>query len=224
MHRALEGGTAAVVYAGATLGKSFYHTAHCSCASGAAKFCTHTIAKFTGKAGTKAVAKVSAATTDVATETLFQLGYTAVISGTTVGVIAGVVVAINIAIEGPLLARSVYKLHRKKKFDQVSQMEFERSVVQESITSANAAAGAIVGAVVGQVAIPVPVLGAAVGGGVGGAVGQLCGRAEGWAISKVICEPRAVTLPTLIKTSFLDNPPPMDKKKTATEFELCSYT
>lgn len=247
VHKALEGGTAAVIYAGAALGKTFEHTAHCSCATGAAKLGTHTIAKSIGKtgtkattkavaavhyscnsgavkfgtdalakpaakcsakAGTKAVAKVSAATTDVTTETVFQLGYTAALSGTAIGIIAGVAVAINIAIEGPLLARSVYKLHRKKKFDQISKVEFERGIVQESITSANAVAGAVVGAVVGQAAIPVPVLGAAVGGGVGGAVGQLCGRVEGLAIGKVMFEPRAVTLPPLVKTSFIDNPPP----------------
>ena len=87
-------------------------------------------------------------------------------------------------------------------------MEFERGIVQESITSANSVAGAVLGAVVGQAAIPVPVLGAAVGGGVGGAVGQLCGRVEGWAISKAMFEQRAVTLPPLVKASFIDNPPP----------------
>ena len=179
---------------------------------GAVKFGTDALAKpaakCSAKAGTKAVAKVSAATTDVTTETVFQLGYTAALSGTAIGIIAGVAVAINIAIEGPLLARSVYKLHRKKKFDQISKVEFERGIVQESITSANAVAGAVVGAVVGQAAIPVPVLGAAVGGGVGGAVGQLCGRVEGLAIGKVMFEQRAVTLPPLVKTSFIDNPPP----------------
>ena len=218
-HYALQRTTAALVYTGASLGH--VHAAH-ACTTAA----TQASIKAAAKAGTKVAAKSGArstarastsATADSAVvpgaESLFQLGFRAALSGTAIGIVAGVAVAVNIAIEGPLLAVSVYKLYRKKKFDQIPQEEFTRGIVQESITSANTVVGAVGGAIVGQVAIPVPVLGAAVGGAVGGLVGQACGRAEGWAAGKLVRDPRPVTLPQLIKPSFLDNPPPLDEKK-----------
>ena len=67
------------------------------------------------------------------------------------------------------------------------------------------------GAILGQIAIPVPGVGAAVGGAVGGIAGQVFGRAEGWDASKLIRDPRPVTIPQLIETSFVDNPPPMNE-------------
>ena len=218
-HYALQRTTAALVYTGASLGH--VHAAH-ACTTAAAQASI----KAAAKAGAKVVAKSGArstaragtsATADSAAvsgaESLFQLGFRAALSGTAIGIVAGVAVAVNIAIEGPLLAVSVYKLYRKKKFDQIPQEEFARGIVQESITSANTVVGAVGGAIVGQVAIPVPVLGAAVGGAVGGLVGQASGRAEGWAAGKLVRDPRPVTLPQLIKLSFVDNPPPLDEKK-----------
>ena len=225
-HYALQHTTAAVIVAGASLGH--VHMAH-ACAGAAAKGIAETCLKSAGKggataivkggakAGTKAGAKASAkvvanAPADSA-EALFQLGFRAALSGTAIGIVAGVAVAVNLAFEGPLLARSVYKLHRKKKFDQISQVEYKRGIVQESFTSANTFVGAVGGAIVGQVAIPVPALGAAIGGAVGGIVGQVCGRAEGWAAGKLISDPRPVTMSPLTTLLLFDMPP--EKKKTA---------
>ena len=217
-HYALQRTTAALVYTGASLGH--VHTAHaCTTAAtqagvkAAAKVGVKVAAKGGARGGARAGANAAADSAVSGAESLFQLGFRAALSGTAIGIVAGVAVAVNLLIEGPLLAISVYKLYRKKKFDQLSQEEYYRGLVQESITSANTVVGAVGGAIVGQVAIPVPVLGAAVGGAVGGIVGQACGRAEGWAASKAVRDPRPVTLPQLTETSFVDNPPPLDEKK-----------
>ena len=220
-HYALQRTTAALVYTGASLGH--VHTAH-ACTTAAMQASVKAAAKASVKAAAKSGARGATragttATVDGAAvsgaESLFQLGFRAALSGTAIGIVAGVAVAVNLLIEGPLLAITAYKLYRKKKFDQISQEEFTRDIVKESITSANTVVGTVGGAIVGQVAIPVPVLGAAVGGAVGGIVGQACGRAEGWAAGKLVRDPRPVTLPRLIETSFIDNPPPMDEKKKA---------
>ena len=210
-HRALEQTTAAVMYTGLAFAQI-----NVAAARGAA---SHAIVKTTFNAITRAAAKTGAyGTTDAAeagAEAIFQLGYRAALSGTAIGITAGVAVAANFVIEGPYFARAVYKLKRKKKFHQISHEEYKRGVVQASFTSANTIVGGIGGAIVGQIAIPVPGVGAAIGGAVGGIVGQLFGRAEGWAASRIISDPRAVTLPQLIETSFIDNPPPLDQKKKA---------
>ena len=227
-HNFLQRGTAALIVAGVSLGHAHASNVANVCTSVAARGVAHVglkaAAKSGAKAGVKAGAKAGAKaaakakTTMYASgdavasgaEALFQLGFRAALSGTAIGIVAGAAVAVNVLIEGPLLARSLYKLHRKKTFDQISSEEYKRGIVEESVTSANTVVGAVGGAVVGQVAIPVPVLGAAVGGAVGGIVGQACGRAEGWTAGKLIREPRSVTMLPLTKFSFLDNPPPMN--------------
>ena len=213
--RALEQTTAAVIYSGLAFGKINVATAR----GAASQIVVKSISNAIAKGGARAVARASAyGTADAAeagAEALFQLGYRAALSGTAIGIVAGVAVAANLVIEGPFFARAVYKLHRKKTFHQISREEYKRGVVQASFTSANTIVGGIGGAVVGQIAIPVPGVGAAIGGAVGSIVGQLFGRAEGWAASRIISDPRAVTLPQLIETSFIDNPPPMDEKKKA---------
>ena len=208
-HYALQRTTAALVYAGTSLGH--VHTAH-ACTSAVAKGIAHVSVKAAVRAGAKTVSKVGAkagayGAADSA-ETLFQLGFQAAISGTALGIVGGVALAVNTALEGPLLARSVYKLYRKKKFDQLSQHEFDQSVLQEMITSANTVFWAVGGALAGQAAIPVPILGAAVGGAVGGLIGQACGRGEGWVAGKLfVGEPRHVAILPLVRLSFIDNPP-----------------
>ena len=237
-HKALQRTTAALIVAGVSLGHAHAANVANVCTSVAAKGVAHVCVKAaaksgvkagvkaTAKAGAKATAKAAAKaggklTAKVTTyasgdavassaETLFQLGFRAALSGTAIGIVAGVAVAVNLLIEVPLLARSVYKLHRKKKFDQISSEEYKRGIVKESVTSANTVVGAVGGAIVGQVAIPVPVLGAAVGGAVGGIVGQACGRAEGWAVGKLVRDPKSVTMLPLTTLSFLDNPPPIN--------------
>ena len=237
-HKALQRTTAALIVAGVSLGHAHAANVANVCTSVAAKGVAHVCVKAaaksgvkagvkaTAKAGAKATAKAAAkaggkltakATTYASgdavassAETLFQLGFRAALSGTAIGIVAGAAVAVNLLIEGPLLVRSVYKLHRKKKFDQISSEEYKRGIVKESVTSANTVVGAVGGAIVGQVAIPVPVLGAAVGGAVGGIVGQACGRAEGWAVGKLVQDPKSVTMLPLTTLSFLDNPPPIN--------------
>lgn len=237
-HKALQRTTAALIVAGVSLGHAHAANVANVCTSVAAKGVAHVCVKAaaksgvkagvkaTAKAGAKATAKAAAkaggkltakATTYASgdavassTETLFQLGFRAALSGTAIGIVAGAAVAVNLLIEGPLLVRSVYKLHRKKKFDQISSEEYKRGLIEESVTSANTVVGAVGGAIVGQVAIPVPVLGAAVGGAVGGIVGQACGRTEGWAVGKLVRDPKSVTMLPLTTLSFLDNPPPIN--------------
>lgn len=43
----------------------------------------------------------------------FKMGYTAALSGTTVGLVSGIALGTNLLIESPLLIRSLYKIHRK---------------------------------------------------------------------------------------------------------------
>ena len=164
--------------------------------------------KVTTKVATNAGAYGTADAAEAGAEALFQLGYRAALSGTAIGIAVGAAFAVNLLVEGPLLARAIYKLYRKKKFDQISDVEMKRSIIQESITTANTVAGAVGGAALGQITIPVPVLGAALGAVVGGIVGQTCGRAEGWAARSIIKEPRHLTIPPLIKTSLVDNSQP----------------
>ena len=210
--RALVHTTSAVVYTGRSLQKISTVTAR-RAATKAVKAGVKAIAKSGAKAATKPGVKVTpkASSAALSAEALFQQGFRSAVSGTAVGVATSVAAATNVAFEGPLLAKSVYKLHLKKTFDQISSGEFKRGIVQESIKSANTVIGAVGGAVLGQITIPVPVLGAAVGGAVGGLAGQAFGRAEGWAVGKLVRDPRPVTLPRLIETSFVDNPPPMDR-------------
>ena len=210
-HRALEQTTTAVVYTGLAFGKINVAAARGAASQVVVKSISNTIAKSSVRAVARAGTFTTADAAEAGAEAIFQLGYRAALSGTAIGIVAGVAVAANLLDEGPLLLRSAYKMHHKKKFDQIPQHEFERSCVKKSIISTNTAVGGVAGAVLGQIVIPVPHVGAAVGGTVGGIVGQVFGKAEGWAASKLIHNPRHVTIPQLIETSFVDNPPPMDE-------------
>lgn len=205
VHKALQGSIAGVIASGVILRKSL--TAH--------SFSSANAGAIAGLAAKNTGAKTVVAMydpTDVVVP-FFQQGIRSELSGTAVGLIAGFTV--TIAVEGTLLTRTIYKLHRKEKFKQISEEEFKRGLVQELFTSANTVIGVTVGTALGQAVIPVPIVGATVGGAVGGAVGQLCGKLEGWVIAKVIRNPRAVTLPQLRKTSFFDDPTFMDQKQTS---------
>ena len=210
--RALVHTTSAVVYTGRSLRKISTVTAR-RAATKAVKAGIKAIAKSGAKAATKAGAKVTpkASSAALSAEALLQQGFRSAVSGTAVGVATSVAAATNVAVEGPLLAKSVYELHRKKTFDQISSGEFKRGIVQESITSANTVAGSVGGAVLGQIAMPVPVVGAAVGGAVGGIVGHAFGKVEGWALGRAISEPRPVTILPLVTLSFIDNPTKTEK-------------
>ncbi len=110
-------------------------------------------------------------------------------------------------IEGPLLARGIYKLHRKKKFDQISETEFTQGIIRETVKTANLVIGAAGGAIVGQILIPVPGVGAGIGVAVGTVAGNIAGTLEGHALSKLVREKRIVTLPVVITYSFTDIAP-----------------
>ena len=154
--------------------------------------------------GLQAAAEVGgAAGVRTAARAAFRLGFRAALSGTTVGAVAGIAAGVNVLIETPLLGRQLYKLHRQKKFNMVSDADYKRGVVQESFKSVNMALGATAGAIIGQVAIPVPVLGAAVGGFVGGLVGRGAGAAEGWAASKLV-RYKPISLPVIVHYEFVN--------------------
>jgi len=220
IHKALQSGTAGFICAGASLGKSLTLNTHTHGAGHAIHCCVKAGLKATTKVSVKTTAKVTGKTSvyagsDAVTagaETFFQLGYRAALSGTAIGVVAGVAVAVNLAIEVPLLVRNVYKLHRKKKFGLISTVQYDRGIVQESIASASTVLGAVSGAIVGQVAIPVPIIGAAIGGTLGGMGGQVMGRIEGWAASKLVAGERTVTMLPLVAPTLIDNPSPMAQK------------
>ena len=150
------------------------------------------------KGGTKAVFKAGAKAGAKAT---FKLGYRAATNGTIVGAVGGIAVGVNILLEGPLFARGLYKLHRKKKFDLISDTEYNRGIIQQSFTTVNTIIGGVCGAIVGTVAIPVPVLGAAVGGMVGSVVGQGVGYGEGWLVSQLVHN-KILTLPIVIQLNY----------------------
>ena len=143
-----------------------------------------------GKASGKAVVKV---------------GAKAAANGSVLGTVAGISFAVNLLIEGPLLARSIYKLYRQRKFGKISDQEFKRKRDSAIITSINAGLGGILGAVAGQAAIPVPILGAAIGG----TIGNLAGYGCGWLEAELFCLLRhpdqcGVTLPEIVVKQFKD--------------------
>ena len=112
----------------------------------------------------------------------FKVGYTATLSATSVGLVSAIALGVNTIIEAPLLAYNIYKIHRKRKFDKISQTEMKRQYTVEGCTSAGTVALGVGGAVVGQMLIPIPVVGAAAGG----LVGTLAGKGAGYLIGNGI--------------------------------------
>lgn len=136
----------------------------------------------------------------------FRLGSRVALHGTRLGRVVGFGPGINLLAEAPIFTRRIYKLDRQKKFDQISNEDYKRGVIQQSFTSANTVIGATAGAIIGQVAIPVPFLGAAVGGALGTISGNGLGRLEGWAASKLVRDGKVPTLPVVVSLDFLDYP------------------
>lgn len=136
----------------------------------------------------------------------FKLGSRVLLHGTRLGRVVGIGPGINILAEAPFFTRRMYKLNRQKKFDQISEEDYKRGVIQQSFTSANTVVGATAGAIIGQVVIPIPVLGAAVGGALGTISGNGLGRLEGWAASKLIRDAKTPTLPIVMTLTFMDYP------------------
>lgn len=134
-----------------------------------------------------------------------KAGTKAAASGSVLGTVAGISFAVNLLVDGPLLARSLYKLSRQKKFGKISNQEFQRKRATAIITTASSIAGGTLGAVAGQAAIPVPVVGAAVGGIIGNLAGYGCGQLEAqfycWLAYPAQC---GVTLPEVVVKQFID--------------------
>ena len=196
LHKALQGSAAALTCAGESLGKSL--SIH---AAGAGV-----------KAGAKVTTKASIYGSESSVESLFRLGFPTALSGSAIGIVAGVAVAVNIAIEGPLLARAAYKLHRKKRFGHISPAQFENGVAKATVTSVSTSLGSAGGAILGQAIIPVPIFGAALGATVGGIGGQAIGRVGGWAAERFVLEERAVTMLPLATPQLIDPPPTNELK------------
>ncbi len=133
----------------------------------------------------------------------FRVGTRAALNSTAVGLLGGTGVGAFVLVEGPILARGLYKLHRKKKFDQISETDYTRGVIQETFKSVNVVVGAAGGAIVGQILIPIPGLGAGIGGAVGTVAGQIAGTLEGQAFSRLVRE-KALSLPIVVKYEFTD--------------------
>ena len=138
--------------------------------------------------------------------TAFKLGSRVALQSTRLGRVVGFGPGINILAEAPFFTRRIYKLGRQKKFDQITEEEYKRGIIQQSFTSANTVIGATAGAIIGQVAIPIPVVGAAVGGVLGTIGGNGIGRLEGWAASKLVRDERSTTLPIIVTLEFSDMP------------------
>jgi outer membrane lipoprotein SlyB len=116
----------------------------------------------------------------------FRVGYTATLSATSVGLVSAIALGVNAIIETPLLAYNIYKIHRKRKFNKISQTEMKRQYTVEGCTSAGTVALGIGGAVLGQILIPIPVIGAAAGGLLGTLVGKGAGYLVGNGIGLLI--------------------------------------
>ena len=201
MHQALQYSKRALI---SGLGNAMASSATRATGKGALKASVKVCAKAIVKASNKVVARAGTrAVAQGATVDVFRIGYTAAISGTAVGLVAGVAVGVNVLIETPLFARGIYKEHRKHQFDCTSDTEYAQGVAKQSFISANTVMGGVGGALLGQVAIPVPVLGAVVGGFVGSMVGQAAGAGQGYLVSKLF-NAKVINLPVVTVYMFSD--------------------
>lgn len=110
---------------------------------------------------------------------VFKAGVKAAAAGSTLGPVAGIAVALNALIEGPLMVRSIYKFNRQKTFGKLSELEYKRRRDTKIFTTVNSVVGGTLGALAGHVILwQVPVAGAAIGGVIGNIAGQSCGYLE----------------------------------------------
>ena len=132
----------------------------------------------------------------------FKVGYTATLSATSVGLVSAIALGVNVIIETPLLAYNIYKIHRKRKFDVISQTEMKRQNTVEGCTSAGTVVLGVGGAVLGQILIPIPVVGAAAGGLAGIFAGKGAGYLTGKGIALFITD-KDVDLSPVIHCIFV---------------------
>ena len=151
---------------------------------------------------TGATAESAEATFAGAVSNAFKVGYPAAVTGASIGIVSGVAVAANAGIEGPMLVRGIYKLHRQKKFKKISKQAYKRGVTHASITRVSTFVGGSGGALIGQVTIPVPVLGAVVGGVLGTVTGKVAGHFGGRAIANAAFKDKIVDLPVIVVCDY----------------------
>lgn len=118
----------------------------------------------------------------------------------------GITLALNVFLETPLLVRKIYKLIRRRKFHDISDVELKRHIIQEVCESVGVCLGSVLGAVIGQIFIPIPMLGSIVGGIVGVILGHFFGALFGWLVSKIVRGRRPVSLPMV----YCKEPLPVD--------------
>ena len=124
----------------------------------------------------------------------FKAGIKAAATGSALGPVAGIALALNLLIEGPLMVRNLYKFKRQKIFGKLSELEYKRRRDTKVLTTVNAIAGGILGAIAGHVVLwQVPIAGAAIGGVIGNIAGQNCGYLE----AKLYCAIKHPDLPEI---------------------------
>ena len=126
----------------------------------------------------------------------------AAITGASLGIVSGIAVAANASIEGPMLVRALYKLHRKKKFKKISKQAYKRGVMHTTITGVSTFIGGSGGALLGHVIIPVPVLGVVVGGITGTVTGKVAGHLAGAGIANRTFREKTVDLPIIVSCDY----------------------
>lgn len=113
-----------------------------------------------------------------------------------------VVGAYPLIVDTPLLIRGLYKVHRKRKFEVLSDAEAKRKATVNTFATANAVVGAVSGAIVGQVLIPLPGLGALVGAFFGTLAGRSLGHLEGKSAAERFISNKETTLPALVHCAY----------------------
>ena len=134
----------------------------------------------------------------------FKLGGRFALRNTRLGRLIGFGPGLSILAEATFFTRSIYKLNRQRKFDQITDKDYKRSVIKQTFTSTNMVIGVTAGAILGQIAIPIPGVGAAVGGTLGSLGGNGIGCIEGWAFSKLVRDDKEPTLPIILNLNYLE--------------------
>jgi len=123
--------------------------------------------------------------TETAADSIATAGSMATVRAASLAIGTTVAFAASVLIEIPFFARGMYKLHRKKKFEQIDEVTYIKGCARQMSVSIGTVVCGTAGAVGGSF-IPVPVAGTFIGGvagyTVGFAIGQLVGRGIGYGI------------------------------------------
>ena len=176
--------------------------------SGTVRAASHLVGNTVGTAVARAAlrAVIVDAAADATADSIVSAGYVSTIeaaslaTGTTFAFIASAV------IEVPFFVRGIYKLHRKKTFDQIDEATFKRKCAKQTSVSAGAVLGGTAGAVGGSF-IPVPFLGTMVGGATGTFAGIVLGHAVGYGIGFAIKEGTKAGFVNVETHLYTDYPP-----------------